>query len=277
MARARGLKLTVLSTSCFVRSDRRLLRRVLQNLLSNALKYTEKGRVVLGCRRRKGSISVEVHDTGPGIPSTHRQVIFKEFQRLEPQSHAVPGLGLGLSIVERMCRILSHPLELQSKLGQGSAFAVALPLVKWSGADAAPRLAVRQAVYGDMRGHIVLCIDNENAILNGMSTLLSGWGCFVLTASDARAAIAQIRAAKRVPHIVLTDFHLENANGIDAVAALNTELKTSLAAIVITADRSMAVREKVLAANYPLLHKPLKPASLRALMAQMLLRRPAAE
>lgn len=277
MARARGLEFTVMPSALHVRSDRRLLRRVLQNLVSNGLKYTGSGGVVLGCRRRGRQVLIQVHDTGPGIPSEQQSLIFQEFKRLDAHARAVPGLGLGLSIVERMCRVLDHPLSLSSRPGRGSTFTVRIPLAKWSEAEAAPRVLSRSSGYGDMRGCMVLCIDNERNILEGMRSLLEGWNSLVMTAESMEEALQKVKAAHILPDLVLTDYHLDGESGIDAIKALNGESQTPLRAALITADRSPEVRAAAAAHGLPLLHKPLKPAALRALMSQMIVRRIAAE
>jgi Na+/proline symporter/signal transduction histidine kinase len=277
MARTRGLRLTIVPSSLYVRSDRRLLRRVLQNLVSNALKYTEHGGVVLGCRRRGRQVMIEVHDTGPGIPLHQQAFIFKEFKRLETRGRVIPGLGLGLSIVDRMCRMLDHPLSLNSRPGRGSTFGVALSRAHRSDAESAPRYLGRPPAYGDLRGYIVLCLDNERPILEGMDALLRGWNCLVMTATSTEEALRKLLPARIKPDIVLTDYHLERESGIDALMALNAELRAALPAVIITADRSPEIRAKAAILEVPVLQKPLKPAALRALMSQMLVRRTAAE
>ncbi len=199
IAKARGISFTIMQSSALIRSDRKLLRRILQNLVSNALKYNrEKGSALLGCRRRGRNLIIEVHDSGPGIPDHQRDLIFKEFQRLDQHSHA-PGLGLGLSIVERMCRVLDHGLALESKLAKGSSFSVTVPTARWPEVEQPRPYATRAAPYGDLRGALVLCIDNDRAIMDGMKSLLSGWQCAVIAAADSREAIAQLRASRVAP------------------------------------------------------------------------------
>jgi CheY-like chemotaxis protein len=277
LAKKAGLEFSVISSARFVRSDRRLLRRILQNLLSNGLKYTQKGGVVLGCRRRGRQILVQIHDTGPGIPPEQHAAIFKEFKRLDSNRRGVPGLGLGLSIVERMCAILDHPLSLTSKPGRGSTFAVSLPLAKWSEVRALPRSGGRATAYGDMRGCLVLCLDNDRTILEGMDALLAGWNCFVITAEGSADALPRLQAAQLVPDIVLTDYHLESETGLEALAKLHAAFGNELPGILITADRSLEIRALTRAHNLPLIYKPIKPASLRAVMSQMIVRQRAAE
>lgn len=277
MAKARSLNFRIIPSGHFVRSDRRLMRRVLQNLVSNALKYTENGGVVLGCRKRGRSLIVEVHDTGPGIPEHQRELIFKEFQRLEHKGQGIPGLGLGLSIVERMCRVLDHPLALVSKPGRGSTFSVGLPLSRWTEVEKPRPFGVRPLVYGDIRGAVVICLDNERSILDGMRSLLTGWQCLVLTAVDSDDAIQQILAANITPDILISDYHLEKENGIEAIQNIEGACKANIPAMIITADRSPGVRAKCASSGLAVLQKPVKPAALRALIAQMIMKRHAAE
>ena len=196
LAREKGLDLRIVATRAWVRSDRRLLRRLLQNLVSNAIKYTATGKVLLGVRRRGDRLAILVCDTGPGIPKSKRTLIFKEFQRLEETASTVRGLGLGLSIVERIGKVLGHRIGLQSVPGRGSTFSVELPRAE-ARLAAEPGAIVAPSV-GRMAGLTVLCIDNEPAVLRGMQTLLEGWGCSVVTAQSAAEAVAPA-ARERAP------------------------------------------------------------------------------
>ena len=276
LAREKNLGLTFMPCSLTVRSDRRLLRRLLQNLVSNAIKYTPTGRVLVGCRRRGGELRIEVYDTGIGIPQGKRRAVFKEFHRLDQGARVARGVGLGLSIVERIARVLDCEVVLKSNTGRGSRFAVAVPRAK--AAAAKPMLqALPRAAAGRLAGTVVLCIDNERSILDGMETLLGGWGCRVLAAPDLTAALAVLDASALEPDGLLVDYHLDGGNGIVAIAELRRRLKRDLPAILITADRSAHVREEARAAGAHMLNKPLKPASLRALITQWRVQRVAAE
>jgi Na+/proline symporter/signal transduction histidine kinase/CheY-like chemotaxis protein len=275
IANDKGLSFRVAPTSLWVRSDRRLLRRVLQNLISNAVKYTESGRVVLGCRRRKnGRVDIQICDTGAGIPKDKQKLIFQEFQRLATNSVGTQGLGLGLSIVERIGRILDHRVHLESRVDRGSVFSVSLPVAE---PRAEKRPAPTPAGARQIAGCMVLCLDNEPAILEGMETLLAGWDCDVVTAKSIAEAVAQIRTGSRPPEIILADFHLDEGTGLDAVHAVREELGYEVPAVVITADRSREVQEQIREAGLQLLSKPLRPAALRAVMAQSRIRQAAAE
>ncbi|MEA2934020.1 MAG: hypothetical protein QOD74_666, partial [Variibacter sp.] len=275
LARAKGLELVFVPSSLAVRSDRRLLRRLLQNLVSNAVKYTPKGRVLVGCRRRKKRLRIDVYDTGLGIPQSKKRAVFKEFQRLDQGAKVARGLGLGLSIVERIARVLDHKVDLQSVVGKGSHFWIEAPIGAASAVIPLKPQAARRDT-GPLAGMPVLCIDNEPKILEGMETLLGGWGCRVLSAPDLNSALAVLKQTTRTPAGMLVDYHLDEGNGLDAIVALRWRLGTDLPAILITADRSPHVREQARARDIAVLHKPVKPAALRALLAQWRLQRIAA-
>jgi signal transduction histidine kinase len=267
LAREKGLELRVVPTSLAVRSDRRLLRRVLQNLLSNAIKYTASGKVLLGVRRRGGTIIVQVCDSGPGIPSSKRALIFKEFERLEETAGLVRGLGLGLSIVERIGKVLGHRIGVHSVLGRGSVFSVDLPRAE-SDVSAQPGL---QAVSPAARlaGLTVMCVENEPAVLLGMQALLDGWGCTVIAVQGKDEALSLLRERGVVPDIILADYHLDGATGVETVSAVRAATRAEIPAIIITADHSATVQREVRARGYAILRKPLKAAALRALMHQL--------
>ena len=277
IAKARGMSFSIVPSSALIRSDRKLLRRILQNLVSNALKYNkERGRAVLGCRRKGRQLLIEVHDSGPGIPEDQREVIFKEFQRLERHSQA-PGLGLGLSIVERMCRVLDHDLSLRSKLGKGSSFQVCVPLARWPELEPQRAFPLRAVSYGDLRGAIVLCVDNDRTIMDGMKTLLSSWQCPVITAMDSTEAVEQLKMARVTPDIVISDYHLDREDGCEAIRAISLACNADIPGIIATADGSQEVRSKVLSEGHAFLQKPIKPAALRALISSLIVQRQAAE
>jgi Na+/proline symporter/signal transduction histidine kinase len=276
LAREKGLKLTFVRSSANVRSDRRLLRRMLQNLVSNAIKYTLKGRVLVGGLHRRGKLHIEVHDTGLGIPPSKKKVVFREFQRLDEGAKVARGLGLGLSIVERIGRVLDHKVDLRSVPGEGSRFSVEVPLSGEAPAQE-PVREIARVVAAPLKGSVVLCIDNEPQVLDGMETLLGGWGCKVLKTPDLATAITMIAQSQAPLDGLLIDYHLDNrGSGIDAIAELRRRFGADLPAILITADRSPNVREAAREAGIQVLNKPLKPAALRALMAQWRVQRVAA-
>ncbi|CAN5266086.1 PAS domain-containing hybrid sensor histidine kinase/response regulator [soil metagenome] len=275
-ARARGLDLTIAGCSLAVRSDRKLLRRVLQNLLSNAIKYTPRGRVLLGCRRRGGLLHIEIHDTGHGIPEPKQKLVFQEFERLDQKNGTEPGLGLGLSIVQRIAKMLRHPVHLRSEPGRGSMFSIAVPIA--SGAAVAPLSASpRRSRANRIEGLTILAIDNEPAILDGMRALLEGWDVRLLTAANAAEALQLFAAQGAEIDAVLADYHLDGEDGLALIDRLRDLAGHPLAAILITADRSHDVQDLAAARQVQYLRKPLKPASLRAALSQLAVRAPAAE
>jgi Na+/proline symporter/signal transduction histidine kinase len=276
LAKAKELDLVFVASSLTVRSDRRLLRRLLQNLISNAIKYTPKGRVLVGCRRKADRLRIDVYDTGLGIPQSKKRAIFKEFHRLDQGAKVARGLGLGLSIVERIARVLDHRVDLASVPGRGTHFSVEVPLAPALPSDARTREPQRVQA-GQLADMVVLCIDNDAQILDGMETLLGGWGCSVFKAAEVKSAVAALADAKVAPHGLLVDYHLDEGNGIDAIVQLRWRFGADLPAILITADRSPHVREDARARNIQVLNKPVKPAALRALLAQWRVHRVAAE
>ena len=202
-------------------------------------------------------------------------MIFREFHRLDEGAKVARGVGLGLSIVQRIGRVLDHKIDLRSAPRRGSRFSVEVPL-----SSAAPQLqAPRELAHiarGRLLGTAVLCIDNEPKVLDGMEALLGGWGCRVLKAADLAAAISAVAESQVAPNGLLVDYHLDRGNGIDAIAELRRRFGADLPAILITADRSPHVRDTARAQDVQVLSKPLKPAALRALMAQWRVQRVAA-
>jgi len=275
LAREKGLDLQYVPCSLTVRSDRRLLRRLLQNLVSNAIKYTPKGRVLFGCRLRGGNLRIDVYDTGLGIPASKKKIIFREFHRLDEGAKVARGLGLGLSIVQRIGRVLDHKIDLVSVPGRGSRFSVEVPLSNAAPSVQAPR-EFAAVDRGGLIGTTVLCIDNEPKVLDGMDALLGGWGCRVLKAPDLATAVEAIVQSQATPSGLLVDYHLYKGNGLDAIIELRRRFGAELPAILITADRSPHVRDAAREQDVQVLSKPLKPAALRALMAQWRLPRIAA-
>ena len=275
LATSKGIDLIIVPCTLVVRSDRRLLRRLIQNLVSNAIKYTPEGRVLVGCRRQGSDLRIDVYDTGVGIPQSKWRDIFIEFHRLDQGAKIARGLGLGLSIVERVARVLDCQIGLESESGRGSHFTVTVPL-----SDEAPvQLLARESARVDpsqLAGITAVCVDNEPSVLDGMETLLHGWGCDVIKAPDLAFALAAISERATLPNGLLVDYHLDDGNGIEAIVALRRRYG-DLPAILITADRSPAVREQAREENVQVLHKPIKPAALRALLAQWRVLRVAAE
>ncbi|QEY61608.1 hybrid sensor histidine kinase/response regulator [Metapseudomonas lalkuanensis] len=258
--RLRGSKLRV-------ESDMKLLRRVLQNFLTNAFRYA-RGRVLLGVRRDGDNLRLEVWDRGPGIPEDKRKVIFEEFKRLDShQTRAEKGLGLGLAIADGLCRVLGHKLEVRSWPGKGSVFSVTVPIARTQ--QPSPVKQKQAEANGQaLTGTQVLCIDNEDSILTGMHSLLSRWGCQVWTARN-RLECEHLLAEDVRPQLALVDYHLdEGETGTELMAWLRTRLGEPLPGVVISADGRAELVAEVHAAGLDYLAKPVKPAALRALISR---------
>ncbi|MFD1695096.1 PAS domain-containing hybrid sensor histidine kinase/response regulator [Roseibium aestuarii] len=275
MAREKGLDLRFVPCGLSIRSDRRLLRRLIQNLISNALKYTAEGRVLIGCRRRNGQLMIEVHDTGMGIPPSKLKQIFEEFRRLDEGARAAKGLGLGLSIVDRIAQVLGHRVDVISRVEEGSCFRVTVPVAASVPVDAP--VAVVPAMAARLDDMCVLVIDNEPDILDGMKLLLASWKCCVVTAADDAAALSELTRRGVKPDLVLIDYHLDNGTGLDAIVRLRWKFGTDLPAILVTADRSRGVRAEAAEKSIEVCQKPVKPAVLRAHLARCRAERYAAE
>ncbi len=249
-----------------VRSDARLLRRILQNFLTNAFRYAGRSRVLVGVRRLDGHVRIEVWDQGPGIPRDKLQVIFEEFQRLDNhRTQAEKGLGLGLAIADGLCRVLGHELAVRSWPGAGSVFSVTLPLARYG---ARRVIAAGSQALPAVGGAQVLCIDNEPNILAGMSSLLGKWQCHVAIARD-RAEVEAVLEEGFRPQLVLVDYHLDDGDtGLELVVWLREHLAREVPGVVISADGRSELITNIRLAGLDYLPKPVKPAALRALISR---------
>ncbi len=265
VAASRGLRLQVHSRPIWVRSDRRLLRRVMQNFLANALRYTRQGRIVLGMRGRGQQVELQVWDTGPGIPEHHMRQIFEEFRRYQqPFDWGEQGLGLGLSICQRISRLLDHDLSARSQVGRGSMFSILLPRVAPVPVTLLlPATVARASPSGDsLAGLRVLCVDNDREILDGMRALLGRWQVEVITASTVDQALER---AREQPDLMLVDYHLhDRMDGLDTLDAVQAAAPAPIAGALLTADGRDELKQLARERGYRLLTKPVKPASLRA-------------
>jgi signal transduction histidine kinase/CheY-like chemotaxis protein len=267
-AREKGISFRVVANSAWVRSDMILLERILLNLASNAVRYTSSGGIVIGCRRRGEQIRVEVHDTGPGIPEDQRRNIFGEFYRLGGQnSHG--GLGLGLAIVDRLCGLLEHPIELASAVGRGSTFSVTLPAVPAQLRFAEPQ-AVTTIAADVSRGKLVVVIDDDALVLEGMGGMLRNWGCRVVTAGSFSEAEGKL-GVDQIPDLIISDYRLTNGqSGIVAIAQLRERFGASIPAFLISGDTAPERLREARESGHHLLHKPVRPIRLRAMLTQLL-------
>jgi signal transduction histidine kinase len=265
LAQEQGLSFRVRGSHLRIASDVKLLRRVLQNFLTNAFRYA-KGPILLGVRRKGGQLSLEVWDRGPGIPEDKRQVIFEEFKRLDShQTRAEKGLGLGLAIADGLCRVLGHTLQVRSWPGKGSVFSVTVPLARTQAVIQPVAVEPKRAA---LNGTQVLCIDNEDSILIGMNSLLSRWGCQVWTARNREECQALLDDGIR-PHLALVDYHLDHGEtGTELMAWLRTQLGEPVPGVLISADGRPELVAQVHAAGLEYLAKPVKPAALRALLSR---------
>lgn len=263
MARAKKLELVMVPSSLRVRSDRNLLRRLIQNLVSNAIKYTREGRILVGVRRRGRLAEIQIVDTGIGIPGDKLNMVFHEFTRLEDGKKEAQGLGLGLSIVDRIARVLRVELQIHSDAGGGTRFSVILPVTTAKPASVSqPAPGVSNPAFG-LSGLKTLCIDNDPRILDGMRLLLEGWGCEV----EAIRGSAQLDREQR-PDVMLADYHLDGETGLDVIAKARLLYGADVAAVLITADRSTEVRAAANLMDVTVINKPVKPAALRSVMAR---------
>ncbi|MCI2245308.1 PAS-domain containing protein [Xanthomonas sp. PPL568] len=274
VAEGRGLRLDYVPTRATVRSDATLLRRILQNFLSNAVRYTPRGRVLLGCRREGAQLRIEVHDQGPGIPDALQQEIFEEFRRLGDGVANDRGAGLGLAIVERIGRLLGHRIGLRSHLGRGSVFSVTVPL----GDAAAAQRQAPAAMASDngddpiLHGCRVWCIDDDPRVCEASRTLLTRWACQVELAAGPEQALAAAQPAQ-APELVLLDVRMGDRDGPSLFAQLCARWQAEPRVILITAEADPALRALAQERGWGFLAKPVRAPALRALMTQMLLRR----
>ncbi|MCA8883101.1 MAG: PAS-domain containing protein [Rhodobacteraceae bacterium] len=264
LAEEKGIRLTVVGCSRWVSSDRRYLSRSIQNLVVNAIQYTDAGRVLLGCRLYRDRVRVEVHDTGIGISEEDQARIFNEFTRVRD---AGGGMGLGLSIVDRACRHLGHPLQVTSQPGKGSSFFIELPLAA-SPAPTLDRPSTDDPALDDAEpGLIALLIENDPEVLHATTQKLESWGITVVAVASTPDAVAIMDDLGTPPDIILADYQLDNGEtGLDAVRILRDRAGYEVPAILITANRDKAVLRQAEAMSLPVLAKPVHLARLRSLI-----------
>jgi signal transduction histidine kinase/CheY-like chemotaxis protein len=265
MARERGVKLRLVGSTATALSDRALVARIVQNLVSNAVKYTPTGgRVLVGFRRRGQRVRLDIVDTGIGFNRDQHALIFAEFSRLEHGARMAHGLGLGLSIVKRLVAALGLALELDSVEGKGSRFSLYLPpgrAAKAIADDDAPLESLT-----NLAGLKVLCVDNEKSVIDAMEGLLTGWGCDVRGARSLKDIDREGILLGWLPDLVLMDYHLDQTSGLDAIEWLRQNVGGHLPAALVTADRSVAVRRLAEDRGIAVVTKPVKPAALRAMI-----------
>jgi signal transduction histidine kinase/CheY-like chemotaxis protein len=263
-AEAKALALTFVPTSLWVRSDPVLLERILLNVISNALRYTSQGRILIGCRRRGDNVELIVADTGVGIDSIHLPHIFEEFYRAAAADRTVAGVGLGLAIVKRLGDLLRHRISIESVQGKGTVVRLLLP--RESRQDHAVARLV--SVVDSLRGTRVLVVDDEASARDAMQGLLTQWGCDVVTAVDGEEAIA--RARDRHPDVILCDLCLANGeSGIEVVDRLRRECGSAMACAFVTAESAPGRIAEARSSGHPIAFKPTTPGKLRALLEHL--------
>ncbi len=276
LAAKRGLELRFRATELAVVTDRTMFRRILQNIISNAIRYTEKGGVLVGARHKGDDVQVSVVDTGIGIPTDQHEAIYDEFRRgtnaMQADSGRIDaGLGLGLAIVRRMVSTLSHDISLASRLGKGSTFRILAPGIQLTGQHDV-EIAMPQPLsrgYG-LFGMNVLVVENDVSVRQAMESLLSRWSCTVRAAASGAQAMAQLDG-EWLPDMIIADQHLDHADlGSRTINRLRTKAGRDIPALIVTADPSDELATETRRAGIELMMKPVKPAELRALMAHLL-------
>lgn len=267
-AAAKGLRLRVVGNAATIRSDPALLERILRNLIENALRYTERGGVLIGCRRQGGNLHIDVVDTGIGIQSDKHEEIFEEFFQVgNPERDRNKGLGLGLAVVRRLARLLGHRIELRSLPGRGSVFRVEVPAVTLSspGSDRLKSVPAMDVGHG-----LILVIDDEPLVRQGLQAMLEGWGYRVLTAGSIEDAVLHVESGEW-PAAILADYRLRGGEtGLDAIRAVCERLNMPVPATVITGDTAPERLVEVRAGGHALLHKPVAANDLRNAVVEML-------
>ena len=270
-AREKGLKLRIIPSKLAVVSDRVLLERILANLVGNAIRYTEVGRVLVGCRRHGRNLRIMVADTGIGIATEHHESIFEEFYRVsDTQSHARHSLGLGLNIARRLSDILGHELGLTSQVGKGTTFHIDVPIGNvWHSSAGEPEISER--IGGEFAGLCGLVLEDDKILREAFTALLQRWGMTVVTIDDFDNVAGAVSALECQPDIILTDYRLRGRiQGTDLVGAINEILEKPCPALVMTAETAPEVIESIKAQGFPLLIKPVSPPALRILMHNLL-------
>lgn len=269
-----GLRMSVRTKSAIVYSDAALLERILRNFMTNALRYTKKGGIVIRVRERDTMWCIEVLDSGLGIPDNHLKDIFQEFVQLDnPERDRSKGLGLGLAIVDRLAHLLGHPISVKSKVGRGSVFGIKVPKGDASKVQVRKK-EVNEAAFTGFAGVLIIVVDDEAAILEGMRSLLQGWGCDVITAGSGGDMQSALAACDRVPDLIISDYRLrQGETGVQVITRLQQEFNEMIPAVLITGDTAPDRLQEARASGFEIMHKPLQPAKLRALLSHLLRKR----
>jgi signal transduction histidine kinase/ActR/RegA family two-component response regulator len=270
MSYRKGIALHIVPSSAYVRSDPILLEQIIGNFIANAIRYTETGRVLLGCRRRAGKLSIEILDTGPGIPTHQRDAIFDDFHQLDNKERdRGKGLGLGLAIVRRLSICLNHQIEHSSKVNHGSRFAVIVELVDKPANISQSRDFKTNML--DLDNTSVLLIEDDVMVLDATQQLLESWGCNVICSKSAQEAEHLMFDPHNIPDIIIADYRLPgNINGIQAISNVTAKLGYPVPAFIITGEADTSEVRKIADHGYRVLSKPVHPSKLRALISHLI-------
>ncbi|WP_138381139.1 ATP-binding response regulator [Luteithermobacter gelatinilyticus] len=274
----RGLEVRMVPSSAVVYSDGRLLETILRNFLSNAIRYTKKGKVLIGCRRHADGVTLMVYDSGIGIREDQLETIFEEFRQVhEDSSIGTRGIGLGLSIVDRIARLLGLSITVASVYGKGSCFGVTLPLgkphqLRETSPEQSSSGKIPQTNLCDLLGErVIVVVDNDPQVLDGMRALLRNWTCKVVAETTAERCLIPLIEQDLIPGLIIADYHLgPTTNGLDALREIRAEFDPALPGLIITSDRNQELRDRLESLQIPLLYKPVKPARLAALIKHAL-------
>jgi anti-sigma regulatory factor (Ser/Thr protein kinase)/CheY-like chemotaxis protein len=277
VAKQKGLALSVVSTSVYVRSDPTLLARIARNLVANAVRYTERGQVTIGCRRRGTQVRIEVWDTGPGIPPEKHALVFQEFTQLgNPERDRRKGLGLGLAIVERLAKLLEHSVELRSRVGKGSVFSVTVPRAQLDDqAILDPRAELAHGSAGltahfDLAGRLALVVLSDAADRNSIMERLTAWNCEVIAAASGAAMLASLGAVRRPPDLIIAEEPACGESGSAVVEMLRNEFNADVPALLVSVTVGPGSPGAVRGSGLHVLHKPYRPGQLRTLINNIL-------
>ncbi|OAF06834.1 MULTISPECIES: hybrid sensor histidine kinase/response regulator [Bradyrhizobium] len=272
IAARQGLVLRIRTTELAVSSDAMMLRRILQNLIANAIRYTRSGGVIMGCRHHPNRVCVQISDTGPGIPQAQQEAIFREFQRGDASAIDKAGFGLGLSIVRRFATVLGHEVRLSSLVGRGSTFTLEMETADRADIrDEVHEVKLAERQYGGLEGAKILLIENDPSGSEAMAALLEGWGCDVAATRSASDALLRLSELGGAPDAIIADLHLDHGeSGLSAVADVRQQLRLEVPAMIITADYSEKAAKEASLCGLEVLKKPIKPAEMRALLSFLL-------
>lgn len=268
LATQKGLDIRFIPCTASISSDKTLLRSIVQNLITNAIRYTQQGKIRVGCRRRGNDITIQVYDTGTGIAKTDISAIFNEFHRIQnPADDEKQGLGLGLAITKRLAEILDHPLNVSSIPGSGSLFSITVP--RYNGPVVSPGKTKTWHPPGSLQGMTVLYLENSPDSLEAMSALLKNWGCDVISCSHYIQAAGQLQNKNASIDMILADYRLDDKQtGLDFLnfAATHDE---SITGVLVTAEQDLAIKNTALENGHIFLAKPVEPAALRGILTRL--------